>query len=178
MMWLTSAMLAAALALPQSTPYRLNEEALNLLAAGKDNEALRAASEAVSKAEAVFGRTHPATAMILRNQALIYARLGYYNRAEYYAKRSLAILQDDFGPADASLVPVINVLAETYASQGRYVEARKLSARAVAIGPEAGLHYAVALHNLAAVCEAEGRRREAERYHREAAQARESLLHN
>jgi len=70
----------------------------------------------------------------------------------------------------------LNVLTETYAAQGRYIEARRLATRAVAIGPDAGAHYATALHNLGAVFEGVGKLNEAREYYRRAFSARETLL--
>jgi tetratricopeptide (TPR) repeat protein len=61
-------------------------------------------------------------------------------------------------------------------AQGRYVEACDIAKRAVAIGPDAGAHYATALHNLAAVFESEGRLSEARQYYEKALEARQAYL--
>jgi tetratricopeptide (TPR) repeat protein len=161
MTWLIGMILATALVLPHETP---------------NNLSISAARAAVNEAEAAFGPRHPATAMMLRNLALAYQQAGFYNRAEETAQRSLALLEATFGPTDVSLTPVLNVLTETYAAQGRYVEARRLAMRAVAIGPDAGAHYATALHNLGAVLEGVGKLNEASEYYRSALSAREALL--
>jgi tetratricopeptide (TPR) repeat protein len=151
MMLLNGLILASALVFPHNTPYQLNEEAKSLLSAGRNLEAVAAARQAVAEASAEFGARHPATAMILRNLASACERSGYYSLAEYNAKLALSILEETFGPGDVSLVPVLNVLAETYFAQGRHAEAREAAQRAVAIGPEAGEHHKLARHNLAAI---------------------------
>ena len=75
-------------------------------------------------------------------------RAGFYGLAEHEAKVALAILEENFGPADVSLVPALNVLSETYFSEGRYAEAIQAGERAVSIGPDAGAHHLVAVRNL------------------------------
>jgi len=133
------------------------------MAFAQTNE-IGAAREAVHAAETAHGPEHPATAMMIRNLALAFAEAGYNNQAEHYAQQALSILEARFGPSDVSLVPSLNVLTEAYAAEGRYAEAARTGMRAVAIGPEAGAHYAVALHNVAAVLEKQGKRRQAADY--------------
>jgi tetratricopeptide (TPR) repeat protein len=123
------------------------------------------AREAVRTAEASYGAQHPATAMMVRNLALAFAEAGYSKQAEHYAQQALNILETRFGSSDVSLVPALNVLTEAYAAEGRYSEAVRAGLRAVAIGPEAGPHYAVALHNVAAVLERQGKRKQALEYY-------------
>ena len=130
----------------------------------------------VQRATTEFGADHPATAMLLSNLALAMREAGYFNYAEHYARQSVAILERRFGPNDVSLAPPLNVLAEAAVSQGHYDEAREFAARAVAIGPEAGPHYATALHNLAAVSQAQGRFQEAAELYRQALTVREKIL--
>lgn len=163
---------ATAIVQRHGTPYRLNQEVNSLLMQGHNAEAMSMARKAVRAAEDAFGANHPASAMILRNLALAYERTGFYNRAEAAAKHSLAVLESAFGPNDVSLTPSLNVLAEAYAAEGRYVDARKAALRAVAIGPDAGAHYATALHNVGAIFESEGRLTEAAQYYRRALAAR------
>jgi tetratricopeptide (TPR) repeat protein len=139
-------------------------------------EAIDSAREAVRESTASLGAEHPATAIMLRNLALAFEQGGYHNYAEYYAQRSLAILESNFGPEDVSLVPALNVLTEACATQARLTQARTLAMRAVAIGPGAGAHYATALHNLAAIFQSEGRFKEAAEFYRQALSAREALL--
>jgi tetratricopeptide (TPR) repeat protein len=176
MTFLNVVMFATAIVQQYGTPYQLNQEAASLLAQGRNAEALSVARKAVRAAEAAFGASDPAAAMILRNLALAYERNGFFNCAEALANRSLAILEGAFGSNDASLTPVLNVLAEAYAAEGRYVEARNHAMRAVAIGPDAGAHYATALHNVAAIFESEGRITDAAQYYTQALAARQALL--
>ena len=139
-------------------------------------EAIDSAREAVRESAGALGADHPVTALMLRNLALAFELGGYHNQAEYYAQRSLSILEATFGPEDVSLVPALNVLAETYATQARFTEARAIAMRAVAIGPGAGPHYATALHNVAATFEGEGRFKEAAEFYRRSLSAREAML--
>jgi tetratricopeptide (TPR) repeat protein len=137
---------------------------------------VRAAREAVEAATRTYGAEHPATAMMVRNLALEFEQAGYANYAEYYARQAATALEAQFGPADPSLVPALNVLAEAEASQGRYADAERTARRAVAIGPSAEAHYATALHNLAAVLAAQGKRREAASVYTQALAARQVAL--
>jgi tetratricopeptide (TPR) repeat protein len=144
-------------------------------AAGNAGE-IASAREALRQATAELGENHPVTAFMLRNLALAMQEGGYSNYAEHYAQQSVAILERHFGPDDISLVPALNVLAEAAASQAHYAEARAFAMRAIAIGPEAGAHYGTALHNLAAVFQAEGRFRDAAELYRQALAVREKML--
>lgn len=176
MTFLNVVVFATAIVQQHGTPYQLNRQVNSLLEQGKNAEAVSTAREAVRAAEDAFGANHPATAMILRNLALAYERTGYYNRAEAAAMRSIGILEGVFAPNDVSMVPSLNVLTEAFAAEGRYVEALKPALRAVAIGPDAGAHYATALHNAGAIFESEGRLKEAGQYYRKALAARVALL--
>ena len=139
-------------------------------------EAIRAARQAASAAESKLGPDHPVTAMMLRDLALAFEQSGYHQHAEYYANRSLAILEARFGTRDVSLVPALNVLTEAYAAEGRNSEALQCARRAIGIGPEAGAHYATALHNAAAVLYNDGRLSESESFFVRALAAREATL--
>jgi tetratricopeptide (TPR) repeat protein len=143
--------------------------------AGNASE-IASAREALRHTTKELGENHPATALMLSNLALAMREGGYFNYAEYYAQQSLAILERHFGPNDVSLVPALNVLAEAAVSQTRYAEAREFAMRAVAIGPDAAAHYGTALHNLAAVYQAEGKFQEAAEFYRQALSVREKVL--
>ena len=143
---------------------------------GGHADEIASAREALRQATAALGEDHPVTAIMLRNLALTMLEDGYANYAEHYARQSLAILERHFGPEDVSLVPALNVLAEAAVSQARYDDGCKLAMRAVAIGPEAGPHYATALHNLAAAFQAEAKFRDAAEYYRQALMIREQLF--
>jgi tetratricopeptide (TPR) repeat protein len=144
-------------------------------ASGRLDE-IASARAALRQATGTLGENHPVTAFMLRNLALAMEEGGYPNYAEHYAQQSLAILERHFGSNDVSLVPALNVLAEAAIMQSRYDDARKLARRAVEIGPDAGAHYATALHNLAAAFHTEGRFQDAAEYYRQALAIREKLL--
>ena len=167
MIWVrTLVMMAAGVLVAQCTPRHDP-------ASGRE---IADARQAVQQATAALGEDHPVTAMMLRNLALAFEQGGYPNYAEHYAQRSIAILTARFGPGDVSLVPALNVLAEACVSQARYGEAREVAARAVDIGPGAGLHYATALHNLGAALQGEGQLRQAIESYQRALAEREALL--
>jgi tetratricopeptide (TPR) repeat protein len=144
--------------------------------AGGHMDEIASAREALRQATATLGEDHPVTAFMLRNLALAMEDGGYSNYAEHYAQQSLAILERHFGPNDVSLVPALNVLAEAAVMQSRYDDACKFSRRAIDIGPDAGAHYATALHNMAATYHAEGKFQDAAEYYRQALAIREKLL--
>ena len=143
---------------------------------GGHADEIASAREALRQATAGLGEDHPVTAIMLRNLALTMLEDGYANYAEHYARQSLAILERHFGPEDVSLVPALNVLAESAVSQARYDDACRFAMRAIAIGPDAGAHYATALHNLAAVLQAEAKFVDAAEYYRQALTIREQLF--
>ena len=157
MMYLMSFTLVTALAAAQSTPYQLNDTVKRLLSAGENSAAVGVARQAASSAEVKLGPADPATAMMLRNLALAYLGISETGRAEASAKRALAILEARFSSSDVSLVPVLNVLTETYTAEGRFDDACAVAERAVGIGPDAGPHYAIARHNLKAITQLERR---------------------
>jgi tetratricopeptide (TPR) repeat protein len=142
----------------------------------RESKEISSARAAVREATTALGEDHPVTAFMIRNLALAFEQAGYHNYAEHYASQALSILQARFGPHDVSLVPALNVMAEAYVSEGRYTEAREFAMRAVAIGPEAGAHYATALHTLGAVFQGEGQYDKALVYFRRALAERESTL--
>lgn len=158
MTWFFGVVLTLALTAPQDEPLRRNEEVKSLLEQNRNAEALTAAKDAVARAEATLGHRSPVTAMILRNLALAYERSGAYPRAEQAASESLRVLESLFGENDPSLVAPLNVLTETYAAEHRFMDAIRMARRAIAIGPDAGPHYALAMRNLDALYRLDGRR--------------------
>ena len=141
-----------------------------------DTSEIASAREAVRQSTARLGQDHPVTALMLSNLALAMRQAGYLNYAEHYAQQSLTVLEHRFGPADVSLVPSLNVLAEAAILQGKYAEGRAFALRAIGIGPDAGAHYGTALHNLAAAFQAEGDFRNAAKFYSQALSIRERLL--
>src|SRR5580658_6498160 len=141
---------------PDADPYQLNREGRTLLDQHRYAAAARVFRRAVDRAEVQLGPRDPATAMMLRNLALAYVQSGNADAAEQSAKLAYSIVEARFGSAEPGLTPILNVLAECYASTGRVVEAQKAAEQAVAIGPDAGVHYGIALHNLGALREFSG----------------------
>lgn len=139
-----------------SDSYRLNSEGRTLLDQHQYTAAARVFRRAVDRAESELGPREPATAMMLRNLALAYVHTGDAVGAERSAKAAYSIMESRFGPNDPSLTPVLNVLAECYAATGRVEEAQRASEQAVLLGPSAGVHYGIALHNLGALLEFSG----------------------
>jgi tetratricopeptide (TPR) repeat protein len=140
----------------QPTWFDLNRQGRLLLDQHRYSTAVRVFQQAVDRAETELGAQDPATAMILRNLALAYVQSGDSTAAEQSAKLAFSIIESRFGPADPGLTPILNVLAECYASTGRVQDAQRTSERAVSIGPSAGVHYGIALHNLGALREYSG----------------------
>ena len=78
---------------------------------------------------------------------------GRYSDAEPYAKESLRLGTEEFGPNDPTTATLLNDLADLYRAQGRYAEAEPLYQRSLAIwekalGPEHP-DVATSLNNLA-----------------------------
>jgi tetratricopeptide (TPR) repeat protein len=141
---------------PDADPYQLNREGRTLLDQHRYAAAARVFRRAVDRAESVLGPNDPATAMMLRNLALAYVESHELVAAEQSAKLAYSIMESRLGPAEPGLTPILNVLAECYAAEGRVGEAQRASEQAVSIGPLAGAHYGIALHNLGALREFSG----------------------
>jgi len=146
--------------------------------AGETNaeQAIQRAREAVRAAESQYGADHPATAMMMRELALAFEQGGYHQYAEQFATRAIESLEERLGKDDFNLVPVLNVLAEAYASEGRTSEALRVEMRAVGIGPAAGRHYGTALHNAAELLFRDGKLAQSEELFARALAAREATL--
>ena len=113
--------------------------------------------------------------MIRRNLGLAHLQAGNSRAAEQSAKLALSIFESGSGPAEPGPTPVLNVLAECYASIGRIEEAERTEERAVSVGPSSGPHYGVALHNLGALRELSGDKEGAALWYRRAIAKTESL---
>ena len=170
------ASLLTAFAIQDSDAYRLNREGRILLDQHRYAAAARVFRHAVDRAKADLGPRDPATAMMLRNLALAYIQTGDAAAAEESGKLAYSIIESRFGSADPALTPILNVLAECYASRGRVEEALKASEQAVAIGPSAGAHYGTALHNLGALREFSGDLRAAADFYRRAVDVKTKAL--
>jgi tetratricopeptide (TPR) repeat protein len=174
MNWVIAGILTTGVLLAHAAP-RHEAETAGAPAGGNTTE-IASARDALRQTTEALGADHPVTAFMLRNLALAMQEGGYPNYATSYALQSLAILERRFGADDVSLVPALNVLTEAAVSQSRYAEAHDYAARATAIGPDAGAHYGTALHNLAAVLQAQGKLDEAAGFYRQALAVRRNFL--
>jgi Flp pilus assembly protein TadD len=156
--------------------FQLNEQGRLLLNHHRYSAAVPVFQRAVERAASDIGPRDPATAMMLRNLALAYVQTGNSVAAEQSAKLAFSILESRFGSADPALTPILNVLAECYASSGRVDEAERASEQAVAIGPLAGVHYGIALHNLGALRELSGDRTNAAAFYKHAVEVKTETL--
>lgn len=161
---------------PDIDAYQLNREGRTLLDQHRYAAAARVFRRAADRAESELGPRDPATAMILRNLALAYVQTGNSPAAEQAAKLAYSIIESRFGPADPALTPILNVLAECYASTGRVEESQRASEQAVSIGPWAGAHYGIALHNLGALREFSGDFESAASFYRRAVDVKTETL--
>jgi tetratricopeptide (TPR) repeat protein len=173
---ITASFLAALSIHPGPSAYQLNREGRELLDQHRYPAAVRIFRQAVDLAESEIGPNDPRTAMILRNLALAYVDTGDFEAAERSAHRAFSIVTAQFGPAESGLTPILNVLAECYASSGRIAKAQRMSEQAIAIGPSAGAHYGIALHNLGAIRELSGDEQGAASWYRKAIAAKSDAL--
>ena len=151
-----------------------------LYAQGRYAEAEPFARRALELAERDFGASHPTTAKMLNNLALLYKVQGRYAEAQPLYKRSLAIREKALGSEHPDVATNLNNLAELYRAQGRYAEAepiyrRSLAIREKALGPEHP-DVATGLNNLAALYKAQGRYAEAEPLFRRSLAINENAL--
>lgn len=112
---------------------RLTGESMSLYRAGRYEEALAAAEEALILTEEAFGPEHPNTAKSLNNIAQIYAAMGCGEAAERLFLSSISINEKALGRAHPDLAPALGNLASLYSSAGRYGEAERLLRRLVKI---------------------------------------------
>ena len=108
----------------------LNKQAIELYQAGKFNEAIPIAQEAVELSEKVLGPDHADTATALNNLAMLYLSLGDYAKAEPLFQRALNIREKALGPDHADTAAALNNLGELYRSMGNYAKAEPLFQRA------------------------------------------------
>jgi hypothetical protein len=114
----------------------LNKEVAELYQAGKFNEAIPIAQEALELSEKALGPDHPDTATALNNLALLYVSVGDYAKAEPLYQRSLKIREKALGPETPDTAAALNNLAnlaELYRSMGDYAKAVALYQRALKI---------------------------------------------
>ena len=101
--------------------------------AGKYDEALPLATQALEKSEQVFGQEHTLVATCLNSLATLYQEKGDYPRAELFSQRSLAIREKALGPDHRDVATSLNNLAVIYNNRGKTAQAEPLYLRALAI---------------------------------------------
>jgi tetratricopeptide (TPR) repeat protein len=112
----------------------LNTQVAELYQAGKFNEAIPIAQEAVELSEKATGPDRPDTALALTNLARLYKSLGDYAKAEPLFQRALKIDEKALGPDHPDTATALNNLGELYRSIGDYAKAEPLLKRALKIG--------------------------------------------
>jgi CHAT domain-containing protein/Tfp pilus assembly protein PilF len=151
---------------------------LALYEAGRLADALPYLQKAVRLAERVAGPNHPATAKCANDLAMLYWKLGQYDKAESLFQRSLQIIEDRQGNDHPDVAIPLNNLAMVYQSQGQYDKAEPLYRRSLRI-MEAGRgkdhpDVATSLNNLAHLYWDMGRYDQAEPLYRRSLQIREA----
>jgi MYXO-CTERM domain-containing protein len=116
--------------------WRLNEQALALLRAGKYDEGIPVAERALAVTEKALGRRHPNVAASLNNLATLYRAKGEYARAEPILQRALAIFERAPAPNLLKVGVALNNLAALYTDMGEYAHAEPLFQRALTISQE------------------------------------------
>jgi tetratricopeptide (TPR) repeat protein len=111
----------------------LNNQASELLHAGRYSEAEPLFKRSLAIRERVLGPNHPDVATALNNLAALYHAQGRDADAEPLYKRALSILDKAPGTNESHVARSLNSLAEVYRAQGRYAEAEPLYKRALAI---------------------------------------------
>ncbi|MBX7220547.1 MAG: CHAT domain-containing protein [Blastocatellia bacterium] len=138
----------------------LMAKAEKLRLAGKYNDALPLAAQALEKSENVLGKEHPFSAARLNNLGELYYYKGDYQKAEPLYQRSLVIREKALGPDHPDVATSLNNLAVLYKNKGDYQKAEPLSRRSLAIrekvfGPD-HLEVAQGLNNLAVLYKSKG----------------------
>lgn len=115
----------------------LNQEVMQLFQAGKYQQALGKAEQALVLVERKLGPKHPDTGVSLNNLALLYQEMGAYEKALPFSVRALAIAEKVNGPEHPNTGTHLSNLALLYNKMGAYEKALPLSARALAISEKA-----------------------------------------
>jgi CHAT domain-containing protein/Tfp pilus assembly protein PilF len=133
--WLGVLLAAASVAAgdPLEEARVLNQQVIKLYKAGRYQEAVPLAQQALKIREKVLGPEHPDTAHSLNNLAMTYHQLGAYEKALPLLQRALEIKEKTFGPDHPETAYSINQLAMTYDQLGAYEQALPLLQRALEI---------------------------------------------
>jgi CHAT domain-containing protein/Flp pilus assembly protein TadD len=174
----TAAEIAQARALAEAK--QLNQQVLNLFAAGRYREATPLAERALALLLQVLPANHTYVARSENNLAEVYAAQGRYEEAESLYGSALTAFQQSYGPGSSWVAQGLEGLGKLYFAQGRYREAEPfleeaLSIRRALLG-NTHLDVALSLNNLGELYRLQGRYSEAVRLHQEALGIRRQLL--
>nr|WP_187329212.1 CHAT domain-containing tetratricopeptide repeat protein [Halomicronema hongdechloris] len=149
----------------------LNQQVIELYQAGRYQEAIPLAEEALAIRRQQLGERHPDVAASLNNLAALYEAQGRYGEAEPLYQESLAIRRQQLGERHPAVAQSLNNLALLYVAQGRYGEAEPLYQESLAIRRqqlgERHPDVASSLNNLAGLYVDQGRYGDAEPLYQE-----------
>lgn len=125
---------------------KLIVEVEQLWQAGKHDQAVPLAQQALEKSEKIFGPEHLLAAKSLNILAVLYKHKSDYTRAEPLYERCLAICEKVLGPDHPDVAASLKDLADLYQSKGDYPRSESFAVRSLAtyekaLGPD---HPAVA----------------------------------
>src|SRR5262245_23614675 len=156
------------------------EEALKLIGAGKNDEALPLAERALEIRERLLGTEHRDVAAAINRLANIYTNRAEYVKAQPLHSRALDIREKTLGKDQPDTAESLNNLAALYYHRGKYAEAEPLYKRALDIHEKAlGKDHpdtAQSLDNLAVLYASQGKYVEAEPLYKRALDIRENAL--
>lgn len=160
---------------------RLSAEVVKLYGARKFDEALPLAERAVRLRETALSPEHHLVAAALYNTMMVQIERGKSSEAKKLGRRSLAILEKNYGTQDVKLIPVLDVIARLDYKEREYGAAEDTFKRILAIRQKSGgaesLETAEALLNLARVYHSKGGSNDkAEKFYRQALAIQEKTL--
>ncbi|HEV7842556.1 MAG TPA: TonB family protein [Pyrinomonadaceae bacterium] len=159
---------------------KLSAEAVKLYAAGKYDEALPPAKNALKIREKELGSDHPLVAVALSNLAGILMAKREVKDAEALYRRALAIYEKKYGGNDLHVSKALDSLAAAETAKGDYEKAQDFSERSFSIKEKAlgteNPQYLKALESLAAFYMFRGKYDKAAPLYERAAAIREKKL--
>ena len=159
---------------------KLDKQSEYLHRAGKYDQALLLAQQALKQSETVFGPEHPLVADNLVYLARPYEAKGDYATAEVLLQRSLAIREKVLDPTDPNIALSLDELARLFYYKGDYAQAetsylKSLAMREKALGAD-HLEVATSLNNLAVLYRSTGEYTRAEPLLIRSQEIREKIL--
>ena len=108
---------------------KLNDKLATLYKAGRIEDAIDVAKEALQVAEKTFGENHPYVSVSLNNLALLYISEGQYEKAEGLYERSLKIAEEHLGKDNPQLANILENMVKCNEKMGKIDKAEMLEAR-------------------------------------------------